>query len=126
MDGNFQVYFKSAECDVDSAVLSLRESGLNVVEHNTYVTVSSPGSPEFDIGINAEAYVREEATAVSEGTPYRAAMQGCDARFEVSFEDLEAALDEFNTMAEIQVALQEASGGFLFLPWNGRLGGSES
>jgi hypothetical protein len=47
-------------------------------------------------------------------------MRDCDARFEVSFASLDEARDEINTMMEVQAALQEACGGYLFLPWNGK------
>ncbi|MDB5313114.1 MAG: hypothetical protein JWO38_7316 [Gemmataceae bacterium] len=50
-------------------------------------------------------------------------MRECDVRFEVYFDSPHEALDEINTLMEVQIALQEASGGFLFLPWNGNLSG---
>lgn len=39
----------------------------------------------------------------------------------VGIDDLDGALDEINTLMEVQVALQDASQGFLFLPCNGNL-----
>lgn len=59
--------------------------------------------------------------------PYRSAKEGaavketCRVFFRPGACDLDAALDEINTLMEVQVALQEASEGFLFLPWNGNL-----
>ena len=35
--------------------------------------------------------------------------------------DLDAALDEINTLMEVQGALQDASRGYLFVPWSGNL-----
>jgi hypothetical protein len=69
--------------------------------------------------------VREEAIEIGEGTDYEIAMGDCDARFEVSFEDLDEALDEINTMIEVQVGLQEVCDGILFLTWNGGLSSLE-
>ncbi len=40
---------------------------------------------------------------------------------EIGIENLDEALDEINTLMEVQGALQDASGGYLFLPWNGTL-----
>ena len=37
--------------------------------------------------------------------------------------DLDAALDEFNTLVFVQEALEDATGGFLFNTWNGRFPG---
>ena len=46
-------------------------------------------------------------------------MRDCNECFEVTINDLDEALDEVNTLMEIQGALQDVSGGYLFLPWNG-------
>jgi len=43
-------------------------------------------------------------------------MGECSARSEIGIDDLNAALDEINTLMEVQDALQDASQGFLFLP----------
>ena len=48
-------------------------------------------------------------------------MRECGARFEVGIEDLDAAVDEFNTLMDVQVALQDAARGFLFVPWSDNL-----
>ena len=40
---------------------------------------------------------------------------------EVTFEDLDEALDEINTLIESQMQLATASGGYLFLHWNDTL-----
>ena len=62
-----------------------------------------------------------EAAEIGAGTAHEDALRGCDARFEIGIDDLDAALDEINTLIEVQSALQDASRGFLFLPWNGNL-----
>jgi hypothetical protein len=124
--GGFQVYFKSGTCDMNAAVRALADYGLTVQPQEGFVTVSRPGSPEFDVGISAEPWVREEAAEIGEATLHAVAMRDCDARFEVTFVSLDAALDEINTMMEVQVALQKVCRGFLFLPWNGNLAGPEA
>ncbi|MCU0627700.1 MAG: hypothetical protein MUF21_14630 [Gemmatimonadaceae bacterium] len=57
-----------------------------------------------------------QGVAAASGT---AELRHCDARFEIEIEDLDAALDEINTLMEVQGALQDASQGWLHLPWNG-------
>jgi hypothetical protein len=125
MADTFQVYFKTGTLAPDAALgaalRSLKGYGLTVKRHKAYLTAGRPDSPEFDIGVSAEPRVREESAEIGRGTPHAAAMRECDARFEVSFASLDEALDEINTMMEVQVALQEACGGFLYLPWNGNL-----
>ncbi len=125
MAGTFAVYFKTATCAADAALdavcRSLAGYALTVTRHEGYLTAGYPDGPQFDIGVSAEPSVREEAAEIGRGTPFAAALRECDARFEVSFASLDEALEEINTMMEVQVALQEACGGYLFLPWNGNL-----
>jgi hypothetical protein len=42
-------------------------------------------------------------------------------RFEVLIDDLDEALDEINTLIEVQVALMNATQGFLFNTWIGEV-----
>jgi hypothetical protein len=123
MGGSFLVFFKPGACDLEKAIRSFSKYGLTVSRRDGFLTVSRSGSPEFDVGVSDASWVREEAAEIAEGTPHEDAMRECSVRFEVNFESLDAALDEINTMMEVQVALQEASSGYLFLPWNGNLSG---
>jgi hypothetical protein len=63
----------------------------------------------------------EEATELGDGSPHAEAMQQCDAVFEIYIPDLAAALAETNTLIEVQLALQQATQGFLFNTWTGEL-----
>ena len=123
MAGSFLVFFRPGTCDLDAAARALAGHGLTVSRRDGSVTAGRPGSPEFDVVVSAEPWVREEAAEIGRGTPHAAGMRECGARFEVSFGSLDAALGEINTLMEVQVALQEASNGYLFLPWNGHLSG---
>jgi len=117
------VFFRSGACDLDAASRSLAGHGLTVTRTGDAITAARPGSPEFRIRLATEEWVRAEAAEIGDGTPHEAAMRECDARFEVSFDSLDDVLDEINTLLEVQGALQDASRGFLFLPWNGNLSG---
>jgi hypothetical protein len=113
------VFFRSPACDLDAAADSLAGSGLTVRRQGDQLTVGRPGSPELCVRLAVGEWVRTEAAEVGEGTPHAAALRECDARFEISFDSLDEVLDEINTLMEVQGALQDASRGFLFLPWNG-------
>jgi hypothetical protein len=126
MSGHFAVYFKAGCCDMDAAVRALTRCDLTVSPQDGYVIVSRSGSPEFDVGLSTEPWVRQEAAGIAGSSPDAAALAECDARFEVSTENLQAALQEINTMMEIQVALQVACNGIVFLPWNRRVMSSDS
>jgi hypothetical protein len=115
------VFFRPGACDLDAAAKSLTGYGLTVTRLGDELTTGRPGSPQFRIGLSAEPHVAAEAAEIGEGTPHAAAMRECGARFEVGIDDLDEALDEINTLMEVQGALQYASQGFLFLPWNGNL-----
>lgn len=117
---SFLVLFRSGACDLLTAERALVARRFRVANHSTQLAVTWPGSQEFRALINAKEWVLSEAVEIGERTS-EPALSSCDSRLEVSFDDLDAALDEFDTMMEIQVTLQEVSGGFLFLPWNGNL-----
>ncbi len=92
-----------------------------VISQGDTLIASRPGSPQFRISLASEPHVLVEAIEISSGTPHAAAMRECAARFEIVIDDLDAALDEINTLIEVQSALQDASQGFLYIPWSGNL-----
>lgn len=118
---SFLVFFESGKADLTSAAIALAGRGLEVNRDQNGLVVFRGNGPRFRVVLTTEDYAREEAEEIGEGTPYAAAMKRCDIRFEVMFNDLDEALDEINTMIEVQAALQEVSGGYLFLPWNATL-----
>jgi len=75
----------------------------------------------FRIVLQAGPTIAAAAREISQGTPHEAALQLCDAQFGVLVEDLGEALNEINTLMEVQGALQAASKGYLFLLWSGNL-----
>ena len=115
------VFFRPGACDLDAAAKSLARYGLTVTRRGDELIAGRSCSPQFRIELSSDPHVAEEAAEIGKGTPHAAAMLGCGARFEVYFDDLDAALDEINTLMEVQGALQDASQGFLFLEWNGNL-----
>ncbi|UUZ54168.1 hypothetical protein LP419_38195 [Massilia sp. H-1] len=75
-------------------------------------------SQEFQITLAQLPHVLLEAREIAQGTEYAHALGECGSRFEISIPDLDAALNEANSLMEVQGALQDASSGYLFLPWN--------
>lgn len=120
MQHSFLVFFQRENCTYQSAKEWLERYSFTVTEAADQLIASANGFT-FAITINQAVEVLEEAQEIGQGTPYEAAMKACNARFEVYFADLDAALDEINTLIELQGALQDASKGYLFLPWNGSL-----
>lgn len=115
------VFFRPKACDLGAAAESLAGYGLTVTRQGDQLTAGWPGGPQFRVRLVAGPQVQAEAAEIGAGTPHAAVMRECAARFEIEIDDLDAALDEINTLMEVQGALQDASQGFLFLPWNGNL-----
>ncbi|MFC1850878.1 hypothetical protein ACFL27_11850 [candidate division CSSED10-310 bacterium] len=125
MKATCMVFFQSDLCSFESAVESLSEYGLTVHCQGDLITAGRPGSPQYEITVSRETYVQEEAIEISTATPHAEAMSKCNTRFEIVIDDLDEALDEINTLIEVQSALQEASEGYLFIPWNDTLSAPE-
>ncbi|MEK6236009.1 MAG: hypothetical protein N2C14_14980 [Planctomycetales bacterium] len=113
------VFFQSQACDLEKAAEKLVGYRFHVERAGERLIVGKPDSPEFDVILSRDE--SERAAKIGEGTPHADAMRQCDACFEIIIDDLDAALDEINTLMEVQGALQDASRGYLYLPWNGNL-----
>jgi hypothetical protein len=68
--------------------------------------------------------IRGEVAAVlagrlmGRGRKHRALAAASDAYIEIKFESLDEVLDEINTLIQVQVTLQKATGGLLYCSWN--------
>jgi hypothetical protein len=117
----FMVYF-SGPATLADAARSLSAHKLHVVEAADLLQVRSRADtgPVFWVGLNTEPWVLLEAAERAEenGLPELAHL---DRRFEVPMDDLEAALDDYNTMFEVQATLQNLTGGYIVMSWNGNV-----
>lgn len=112
------VCFRSGRCDLDGAVAALADLKLSVERRDDELAVRYPGGPVLRVAHAADGYVAEENAEIARGHPQAAALLPCDARFEVLIDDLEAALQEYQTLFAVQEALVGATGGFVFNTWN--------
>jgi hypothetical protein len=80
--------------------------------------VSYPGGPTLRVVYAAESYVAEENAEIAQMHPQAVALLPCEVRFEVLIDDLDAALQEYQTLFAVQEALVGATGGFVFNTWN--------
>jgi hypothetical protein len=123
------VFFRSGQGDLGTAATALADRGLSVQqvarEFNPELVVGDVNGPRLRVAFLTEAYVQEEAAEIGEGTRYAADLGQCDARYEIMIDDLDAVLDETNTLIETQLTLQHATGGLLFNTWNGELAGPD-
>ena len=121
MSDTCYIFFGPGKATLESAESSLMGYGLAVDRSDGHLVVHLPGSPSFMVRLANAEHVQAEAAEIGAGTEHEAEMSACTERFEIEIDDLTGALDEINTLMEIQWALQEASGGLLFLPWNASL-----
>ena len=115
------VFFQSDKCNLEDAYQSLISYGLTVKRYEDRLLCFRDDSPQFTIGLATGEQIQQEAVEIAKNTSYTEAMNQCNARFEVVFDDLDEVLDEINTLMDVQRALQDAPGGFLFTFWNGNL-----
>jgi hypothetical protein len=103
------IFFRTGRGDLDTAATVLAGRGMSVRrEFQPYgdeLTVGYPDGPQLRVAFTQ--------------------MSSCDARYEILIDDLDGVLDEINTLIEVQLTLQHATGRFTFHSWNGRLDGPE-
>lgn len=115
------VLFHKPGFGLDEAKVLLGERGLLVESYRRGLTLKWHDGLSLRLYFDRSENVRREVGEIAEGTPYQEALGSFDTRFEIVFDDLEEVLDEANTLIEVQIALQNATGGFLFNSWNGQL-----
>jgi hypothetical protein len=123
------IFFRAGSGNLDTAAAALADRGMVVQrqasEFGDELTVGFRSGPQLRVAFVAEPYVCEEAEELSTGSPHAAEMSRCEVRYEVLIDDLDAVLDEINTLIDVQAALQGTTHGFLFNTWNGALHGPE-
>jgi hypothetical protein len=115
------IFFRENHFDLAAAQLALADRGASIRREGNTLFVRWGNGPELRVVFVREDYVRQEAAEISAGTPHAEAMSQCDVRFEIIIDDLDAVLDEINTLIEVQATLQNATRGFLFKTWNGAM-----
>jgi hypothetical protein len=112
------VCFRSGRCNLDGAAKALADLKLSVERRGNELAVSYPGGPVLRVVYAAEGYVAAENAEIAQMHPQAAALLPCEVRFEVLIDDLDAALQEYQTLFAVQEALVGATGGFVFNTWN--------
>lgn len=108
--------------DLEWAHATLSENGLEVEATPRGLAVScDEEGPVLRIVLANGGHVAEEATEIGAGSAFEQTLRACTARFEIAIDDLDEALDEMNTLIEVQASLQDGTRGVLFNSWNGEL-----
>ncbi|HVL12012.1 MAG TPA: hypothetical protein VM529_05575 [Gemmata sp.] len=112
------VCFRAGRCDLDGAAEALTGCKLVVERRDDELSVHFPGGPVLRVAYTAAEYVAEENAEIALMHPQAAALLPCEVRFEVLIDDLDATLQEYQTLFTVQEALVGATGGFVFNTWN--------
>ncbi len=88
-----------------------------VAEESDRFTVQWSDGPQLEVTFDAGPRIVAEAAEVAEdyGIPEMAAY---DRRFQVTFDDLDEVLQEINTLIEVNLQLQDLTGGYVKRSWN--------
>jgi len=122
-EANSMIFFRSGSMSLLHAKHLLSERGLTVKEAGDELKVRWGEGPELSVRWCGASHVAAEACEICRGTPFDAEMKQCDNRFEIDIDDLDVALDEINTLVDVQITLQDATHGYLFNSWNRELQG---
>lgn len=118
MQTHYCLLFFRGDVTLDDAARRLATPFLTLERDGDVIVARHEDGPELVIGLDAEPHVVIEAAEIAERHAVPG-LAGCDRRFEILIEDLEATLDETNTLAEVQMTLQDLTNGYLFNDWNG-------
>lgn len=118
-DSYFFVYF-SGSVTLDDVEAALRKTTLTITRAEQILVARWGDGPELHIGLSHESHVKLEANEDAERHAVPA-LAMCDRRVEVGFDNLDAVLDETNTLAEVQMALQDLTRGYITMAWNDEL-----
>lgn len=126
----YSFLFFSGPTTLEDAAEELSQRGMHVVKQSDGFAVQwAPGSrPIIDVGLNAEEWVVTEAIGIAEDKDLPA-LANLDRRFEIpfaDFDDLEEVLNDYNTLFEVETILQELTGGYIYMTWNGNVIAPES
>jgi hypothetical protein len=115
------ILFHDAGFGLNDAHRILTERGLTVNQDGNAMSVQWEDGPILRLRLVSGQRIQQEAEKIGAGTPYAIPLSECNARFEITFDNLAEVLDEINTLIEVQTTLQEATQGFLYNTWNRHL-----
>jgi hypothetical protein len=115
------VLFEDEDLSFDHAHEALFDTGLTMIRQGERIAVWWENGPLVYISLAVGEAVRQQAEQIGQATPYAEILSRCSARFEITFDDLQAVREEMNTLLEVQDALQHVTQGFIFNVWNGQL-----
>jgi hypothetical protein len=97
----------------------LQDAGLTVRGNQQPFDVRCSDGPRMSVSLHRGAFTEGVISGlVGSRRKYRKLMEGCDAQIKIDLWDLDKALDEINTLIEVQASLQVATQGLMYMSWN--------
>lgn len=115
------IWFHKPGFGLDEAATVLAKQGLTVERQDDVLRVAWGDGPLLFVRFVAGKDMHRRARARRNANLHATQLRGCDAEFEITFEDLNAVLDEINTLIEVQATLQNETEGFSYNKWNSSL-----
>jgi hypothetical protein len=115
-----QLYFDNDQFTLDDAARALGERKLSVTARGDTLDVRRGGGPVLHVRLARGPAVWDDARRIGAGTKYADRLARCGSRLVITFADLDAVLDEINTLIDVQSALEKATGGLYYNCWNRR------
>ena len=123
-----QLFFRDPEGTFTSGPMTqvLADQGVTVEGEAERFALQRDGGPTLYASV-----VRGEVAAIlarrlmGRGCRHRAFAESCDTHTEIRFDNLDEVLDEINPWIDVQVGLQQATGGLLYRSWNRSFSGPD-
>jgi hypothetical protein len=119
----FEVYF-TGDFTLADAARQLKSLVVAEEQHRFTVRWGEDGPPMW-VTFAAGPEVAADSDGLAE-TYGIAELAGHDRRYQVTFDDLGEVLDDINTMIEVQLGLQELTGGYVVRSWNSEVSLAEA
>jgi hypothetical protein len=115
------IFFRDAEAQFTPAQLKqlLQNRGLTVSGKPEPFTVQWHDGPKLFVSIEWGRYIVPIIRGlVGRRRKHRTPIAGCDTQVKIELSDVEAVLDEINTLIEVQGTIQDATRGLMYMSWN--------
>lgn len=107
----------SAPTTLADVGIALKKAGLEPQETGLGTLEVTQDGVAFEVGLSEDPHVLTESQGLA--SRHKAPQLGrMNRRLEIHVEDIDAALDEFNTLALTQQALLDLTNGVAWLQWN--------
>ena len=122
------IFFRDPKAEFTPARLKelLADRGLTVTGETEPLVVRWDDGPTLFVSIQRGHFIEAVIRGlVGKRRKHRTLIAGCDTQVKIQLSDVEEVLDEINTLIEVQAAIQDATGGLMYMSWNHNFAGPD-